>query len=622
MQNKFRLSVQNCTGFLALALSLCVVFFMTACELDNRSRVPSFTVTFHSNGGSGSVPAPQTGSIGEPIEIPGGGDLSKNEYYFVRWNTEPDGSGIDLGAGCIFSPAGNVALYAVWLHTRYFEPIRNAAVEVSTPVRGQHRDAAAAITIGEGMFRAGTVTWSPTSNPSTANTLYRATVTLTATGFYTFTGGLTETVTINGRRAEVLNNDGTSAELSFEFQVTEADRFWENWHLVPLSGALRRDGNYRVTGDMTATDLVVSGRVTIYVPAGSTLTVIGSAGTNGGNGGVVGGHRTGGTAATGGNAAIRLESGNTLILRGGGTVNATGGRGGNAGRGANGQGADNTYTGRGGGGGAGAGGGGAGIGTNGGSGGAGGAGGTRVRSQFPFTNNGGNGTRGGGGGNSVSAGTLYVLDQLTVIATGGNGGSNGGGGSGGSGSGVRGGGGGGGGGGAGANGANTGAGGAGAGGGGGGGGGGAPIAGTNHGGQGGAGGSSSVSSDGASGSNGHNRNYLGGSRGGSGPHGTAGGHGVTARASTANAAAILSTIGTFNITYNDNGTNVVSMPVPNPQLKFNNAAEFITHLVPTRAGYTFIGWNNTNDGSGEWFFANHEVEYSHNAALTLFAIWE
>ena len=112
--------------------------------------------------------------------------------------------------------------------------------------------------------------------------------------------------------------------------------------------------------------LTIQGTVYLYVPQGVTLTCIG-ANANG---------------QTGAGAGIELSSGNTLVLLGKGTVNATGGNAANGGNGGNGNDAECTYDtsilgGSGGTGGNGGGGAGAGIGTRGGTGGTGGAGGQR-----------------------------------------------------------------------------------------------------------------------------------------------------------------------------------------------------------------------------------------------------
>jgi len=526
------------------------------------------------------------------------------------------------------------------------QPIPNAVIDVSMPVKGTTRTSTAVVAGGSN-FTAGTVSWSPTTSPSAANTRYTATVTLTAAADYTFDGGLTGTVTINGRKAIVSNNTGTNAVLNYQFQLTEADQYWESWTALPTAAGstLGSSGttNYRVNATATITPSVVDNglniaagaTVVIYIPAGMTLTV------NGRNN----------TGTIGGGAGISLPSTSTLIIRGGGTLNANGGNGGNATNGSaggngiishpgNGGTFDGSWNGGyGGAGGNGGGGGGAGIGSAGGSGGTGGAM-VDAPVQAPTSNTGslagGNGNSGSTGGVIASAGTLYVLDTATVTATGGAGGSMGSGGAAGSsandagstwGSNYQaGGGGGGGGGGAGANGAGIGAGGKGGGG----------------GGSGGAGGRNTLASSnqntyptGEGGTGGFNGDGLSTAWGGDGTRVVkevvAGGYGGAAGAVAANASngaayratgatAAGATVATTSsaITYNTNGTSVTGMPAN--QTKYADAPEYITHLVPVRDAYTFIGWNTVSTATTGNYTANQS--YTTNAALTLYAIWE
>ena len=76
----------------------------------------TFTVTFDSNGGTGTVLAPITipASLGASIMIPSVGKLSNGEYFFAGWNTAADGTGTSFSAGTNFVPTGNVTLYAIW----------------------------------------------------------------------------------------------------------------------------------------------------------------------------------------------------------------------------------------------------------------------------------------------------------------------------------------------------------------------------------------------------------------------------------------------------------------------------------------------------------------------------
>ena len=182
-----------------------------------------------------------------------------------------------------------------------------------------------------------------------------------------------------------------------------------------------------VTGNLTFSNsnaggsgLTIQGTVYFYVPDGVTLTCIG-ANANG---------------QTGAGAGIELSSGNTLVLLGKGTVNATGGNAANGGNGGNGNDAECTYDtsilgGSGGTGGNGGGGAGAGIGTRGGTGGTGGAGGQRNGSYGQeTTQHGVDGSAGTVGGTAEAMGAIYVFQSsVTLNATAGSAGSSGTGGS-------------------------------------------------------------------------------------------------------------------------------------------------------------------------------------------------
>ena len=83
----------------------------------NSGSTETFTVTFNTNGGSGTVPAAQTVDEGSRITLPGGDELSKNGYTFDGWNTNKSGTGTNYVAGSLYTVTGNIALYARWVVT-------------------------------------------------------------------------------------------------------------------------------------------------------------------------------------------------------------------------------------------------------------------------------------------------------------------------------------------------------------------------------------------------------------------------------------------------------------------------------------------------------------------------
>ena len=152
-------------------------------------------------------------------------------------------------------------------------------------------------------------------------------------------------------------------------QVKTITSEWTHITEGSTTGYELKDANYYVTEDLTFTN-TISGpgqgsgmyvqegkTVTLYIPAGVTLTVKGADGEG----------------TTGGGAGILVPSGTTLNIFGEGTIVATGGKAANGGNGGNGTAASfvspNYYAGLGGAGGNGGGGAGAGIGTAGGNGG-------------------------------------------------------------------------------------------------------------------------------------------------------------------------------------------------------------------------------------------------------------
>jgi hypothetical protein len=73
------------------------------------------TVSFDTNGGTGTAPADVTGQSGWVIKLPSDTGLSKTGYNFGGWNTIQDGSGTNYDAGANYTLSANVKLYANWL---------------------------------------------------------------------------------------------------------------------------------------------------------------------------------------------------------------------------------------------------------------------------------------------------------------------------------------------------------------------------------------------------------------------------------------------------------------------------------------------------------------------------
>ncbi|MCL2695493.1 MAG: type I pullulanase [Clostridiales bacterium] len=97
--------------------------------------------------------------------------------------------------------------------------ITSAAVNVVAPMTGETPNTTATPAAGSN-FTAGPVTWSPSGSPFAGNTVYTATVTLTANTGYTFTGLIA--ANINGRTTSLSGNTGTTVTLSCAFAATPA----------------------------------------------------------------------------------------------------------------------------------------------------------------------------------------------------------------------------------------------------------------------------------------------------------------------------------------------------------------------------------------------------------------
>jgi len=117
------------------------------------------------------------------------------------------------------SRSGTATVTVVASDTAVSQLIANAVITVTAPVTGAMPNATAS---GFGNFTIGAVSWSPAHNPFQGGTAYTATVTLTANAGFTFTSGLTGTVSINGNRVTpIIASSGGTATLSHTFMPTD-----------------------------------------------------------------------------------------------------------------------------------------------------------------------------------------------------------------------------------------------------------------------------------------------------------------------------------------------------------------------------------------------------------------
>ena len=73
-----------------------------------------YTVTFHANGASGTVPASQMVDPGTVIALPGQESMNYTGRIFKGWNTQANGSGTGYEESGMYAVNENVTLYAQW----------------------------------------------------------------------------------------------------------------------------------------------------------------------------------------------------------------------------------------------------------------------------------------------------------------------------------------------------------------------------------------------------------------------------------------------------------------------------------------------------------------------------
>jgi hypothetical protein len=74
-----------------------------------------YTVTYHTNGASGTPPAIQTVDSGTVITLPGEGNMTNIGKTFDGWNTSANGTGTGYAEGAAYTVNANASLYAQWV---------------------------------------------------------------------------------------------------------------------------------------------------------------------------------------------------------------------------------------------------------------------------------------------------------------------------------------------------------------------------------------------------------------------------------------------------------------------------------------------------------------------------
>ena len=95
--------------------AIVVLAIFSACDNPWWPEKDIYTVTFHANGGTGTVPAAQSVVARSSITLPHGSGLTKTGYTFDGWNRKHTGDGDHHHAGSSFTPTGHITLYAIWV---------------------------------------------------------------------------------------------------------------------------------------------------------------------------------------------------------------------------------------------------------------------------------------------------------------------------------------------------------------------------------------------------------------------------------------------------------------------------------------------------------------------------
>ena len=81
--------------------------------------LPSYTVSYNANGGTGSIPSQTVYSDDPTVTLSNGTGFSRTGYTLTNWNTASDGTGTSYSLGQTISVSANIPLYAIWTEITY-----------------------------------------------------------------------------------------------------------------------------------------------------------------------------------------------------------------------------------------------------------------------------------------------------------------------------------------------------------------------------------------------------------------------------------------------------------------------------------------------------------------------
>jgi len=193
---------------------------------------PIYTLTFDANGGSGSLPPPQTGNSGT---MPSGEGLSRSGYSFGGWNTRSDGGGTNYNVGASYTLTSSLTLYAKWnqIYTVFFD-----ANDGKGTVLLSQKASSGSITLPDGadLSRTGFIFGGWNTNSSGTGTNYEAGASYSVTNNITlYARWYTNFSSTNALPLEenkwVYGNIITSNVTSYyKFDVTNGDSYYIWWN--------------------------------------------------------------------------------------------------------------------------------------------------------------------------------------------------------------------------------------------------------------------------------------------------------------------------------------------------------------------------------------------------------
>ncbi|PKL15614.1 MAG: hypothetical protein CVV49_20515 [Spirochaetae bacterium HGW-Spirochaetae-5] len=110
----------------------------------------AYTVIYHANGGTGSLPTDSNLYIyGQDVTVKANIDLVNGELHFAGWNKKADGSGDNYAANAVFQMGNeNVTLYAKWIsgYTVTYN-VGTGNTSGTVPVDGAYYSSGATVTV-------------------------------------------------------------------------------------------------------------------------------------------------------------------------------------------------------------------------------------------------------------------------------------------------------------------------------------------------------------------------------------------------------------------------------------------------------------------------------------------